>query len=134
LNSVQLAVPFDATPGGATLAFTVVDRAGRVKQIAPVSYTIVANTPPVIDKFDVTPVSLSLYPGGTVTSVISAHDDLKITKLTLTSTIGAGTPSNQTIIPNLPAVTNQTFNVPIAIDTPGGQNLTLDLTVEDAFP
>ena len=78
------------------------------------TYSIVANTPPVIDQFDPTP--LSLYPGHSVATNVSAHDDLKITKLTFTSTIGTGTPSNQTLFPNVPAVTNQNFNVAIPID------------------
>jgi len=131
--AVSLAVPFDATPGPATLTVSAVDRAGRSAQLAPVPFTIVANTAPVIDKFDVTP-SLSVYPGTALTATTSEHDDLKITKVTFTSTIGTGTPSNIVITPNVPALTDQRFAVTIPIDTPGGQNMTLDLAVEDGFP
>jgi hypothetical protein len=131
--AVQLAVPFDAPPGPATLTLSAVDRAGRSAQLAPIPFTIVANAAPVIDKFEVTP-SLSVYPGTTVTATTSEHDDLKVTKITFTSTIGTGTPSNIVIAPNVPTLIDQRFNVTVPIDTPGAQDLKLDLAVEDGFP
>src|SRR5258707_10831169 len=53
--------------------------------------------PPRSTLFPYTTLFRSLYPGGNVTATVSAHDDLKITKLALTSTIGAGTPNAQNI-------------------------------------
>jgi hypothetical protein len=127
-------VPFDAAAGPATLTLNTTDRAGRGITLAPLTYTIVANAAPVVDKFDVVPAALSIYPGQTVTATISLHDDLKLTKWTFTSTIGTGTPTVSTFFPNVPSVTDQVISIPVAIDTPGGQPLKLDLVAEDAFP
>ena len=131
--AVTLNVPADATPGAATLALTATDRAGRSVTSAVQSYTIVANTAPVIDAFDATPTSI--YPGKSVTATVSARDDLKVTRLTLTRAIGAGAPATvSSVTPNAATVTNQTFTVPVDINTPGGQTLALELAAEDGYP
>ena len=130
--AVNLTVPADAAPGNAALTLTVTDRAGRTFQTAPLAYTIVANAAPVIDAFEATPASI--YPGKSVTATVTAHDDLKITRLTLTKTIGAGAPTTSVVTPNAQTVTNQIFSVPVDINTPGGQTMTLEIAAEDGYP
>ncbi|MGH6692863.1 MAG: hypothetical protein ACREF4_19520, partial [Gammaproteobacteria bacterium] len=126
-----LNVPATATLGAATLTLTASDRAGRSFTLAPLTYTIIANTPPVIDQFDPTPTAL--YPGKSVLTAITAHDDLKVTKVTFTRTIGTGTPTQTIINLSTPTYSN-TFTDVIPITTPGGQTMTLDLLIDDAFP
>ncbi|HVT45346.1 MAG TPA: Ig-like domain-containing protein [Thermoanaerobaculia bacterium] len=131
--AVQLAVPDTAATGEATLTVRATDRAERSFETEIAAYTIVANAPPSIDAFDLAPASLEIYPGRSVTATIDASDDLGVTKLTLTSRIGEGTPSTQTRTPNKKVVTDELFTVAIPITTPGGQPLTLELGVEDGF-
>ena len=131
-SAITLAVPTSATAGPATLTLTARDRAERTTQHAPLPFTIIANAPPAITKFEVAPPAL--YPGKSVVATVSAADDLKVTKLTLTSTINNGTPATQTKTPNTAVVTDSTFTVAVPITTPGGAPMTLALGVEDAFP
>ncbi len=130
--AIALAVPTNATAGPATLTLTAIDRAERTVQNAPLPFTIVANAPPAITKFDVVPPSL--YPGKSLVATISATDDLKVTKLTLTSTINNGTPATQTKTPNTAVVTDSTFTVAVPIATPGGAPMSLVVGAEDAYP
>jgi hypothetical protein len=131
-SPITLAVPTSAVVGPATLTVSATDRAERATQNAPLPFTIIANAPPAITKFEVVPPSL--YPGKSVVATISASDDLKVTKVTLTSTINNGTPATQTKTPNTAVVTDSTLTVAVPITTPGGAPMTLDLGVEDAFP
>ncbi|HET8798224.1 MAG TPA: Ig-like domain-containing protein [Thermoanaerobaculia bacterium] len=131
-SAIQFSVPNDATIGAATLTVSASDRAGRSAQLAPATFNLIANAAPVIDLFD--PQPASIYPGQKVTTTVSAHDDLKVTKITFTSTIGTGTPAPQVFTPTTQPVVGKTFDVTVPIATPGGQPLTLDLTVEDGFP
>jgi hypothetical protein len=131
--AVALSIPATTPVGAATLVLSTTDRAGRSATLAPIGFSIVANTAPIVDRFDVTP-SLSVYPGTTLHATTAAHDDLLITGVTFVSQLGAGTPSTQTYAPNATAFANKTFDVAIPIATPGPQTLTLDLTVADNFP
>jgi hypothetical protein len=132
--TAQLSVPFDAAVGTASLTLSVSDRAGRSAQLSPSSFSIVADTAPVIDKLDVVPASLSLYPGQSATASVSAHDDVKVNTLTFTASLGTGAPFNtQSISPNASVVSDRTFTVGVPIDTPGGQNLVLEVAASDGF-
>jgi hypothetical protein len=126
-----LTIPATAAVGTATLTLSAGDRAGRGFTLAPLSYSIVANAPPVIDVFDVLPPAV--YPGRSIASSVTARDDLKVTKLTYTRTIGTGTPSQSIFNPNTPTF-SQNFNDNVPITTPGGQTMTFELAVEDGFP
>jgi hypothetical protein len=131
-SAITLSVPTSATVGAATLTAVTTDRADRTTQAAPVAFSVIANTPPAIAKLEANPPAL--YPGQSVVATVSASDDLKVTKLTLTSTINNGTPATQTKTPNLAVVTDSTFTVAVPIATPGGAPMTLVASAEDAFP
>jgi hypothetical protein len=129
--AINLTVPSTATVGAATLSLIATDRALRTFTVAPLTYTVVANTPPVIDVFDVTPAAV--YPGKSVATSFTAHDDLKVTRFTFTRTIGTGAPVVSFSNHNSPTLT-QAFNDLVPITTAGGQTMTLALSIEDGFP
>jgi len=131
-SAITLAIPTSTPVGPATLTVSATDRAGRATQNAPLAFTIAANAPPAITRFDVVPPAL--YPGKSLVATVSATDDLKVTKLTLTTTINNGTPATQTKTPNTAVVTDSTFTVAVPVTTPGGAPMSLTLGVEDAFP
>jgi hypothetical protein len=131
-SNTSLTVPADAVIGPATLTLSARDRAGRTTQLAPVTYTVAANAPVVIDKFEAAP--MSFYPGNNVTVTISAHDDVKVNKLTLTSSIVPTSPQSQTVTLNAPTVVDRKFTFAVPNTTPGGQNLVFDLVAEDGYP
>jgi Bacterial Ig-like domain/Carboxypeptidase regulatory-like domain len=113
-----IAVPAIAPPGPTTLKLRVTDRAGRTAESAPVTITVVENTPPLIETFTVTPPDES-YAGRSLAVTASARDDVAVTSLTLASSLG--TVSGQ-------------FNVAIPPATPGDTNIVLTLTASDGFP
>ncbi|MEA2163765.1 MAG: large repetitive protein [Thermoanaerobaculia bacterium] len=128
--SANIAIPNNAPPGSATLKLRVTDRSGRTAETATTSYTIVANTAPLITQFDVTPVSLQLYAGHPITVAAASSDDLNVTAMTLASSVGTIAPVTPT--PN-PATHGLTANYTITIPptTPGGTNAQLTLTATD---
>jgi len=131
-SAITLAIP-NNSPASATLTVTATDRAGRTGSSAALAYTIVANQPPIIDKFLVVPTSL--YPGKSIAVTVSAHDEVAVTKLTLTSVINNGTPAVQTKTPNTAVVTDTVFTpITVPITTPGDVPMTLTLSAEDAYP
>ncbi len=132
--AAAITVPYDAAIAPAALVLTATDRAGRARSMPTLSYTIVANTPPVIDKFDIAPATLEVYPGKPINITVSAHDDLKVTKWTLTRTLGTNTPQTNNFIPPNGVVVDHLFSFTVPIETPGGQPYKIDLAVEDAFP
>jgi hypothetical protein len=122
-------VPSDAALGAATLTLTVTDRAGRQASAPAAAFTVIENTAPSITQLDVAPASL--YPGHNVTATISANDDIAVTKITVTSTIGNNAPSSQTATPNTQSVTALPFTLSVPITTPGGSPMSVDVTAED---
>ncbi|HVS32818.1 MAG TPA: Ig-like domain-containing protein [Thermoanaerobaculia bacterium] len=130
-SPVSLTVPATTVPGPATLLLTATDRAGRSFTAPALSFAIVENMPPVIESFVNVPEAL--YPGKSVVTTASASDDLRVTKLSFVRRIGTGTPTTTNFAPNTPTYT-QNVTTAVPIDTPGGQQMTVDVTVEDAFP
>ena len=131
---LTLQVPVTAAAGPATVTFTVADRAGRtITDFVAATYIVVNDIVPVVDLFDVTPASLTVYPGKPVVSTVSVHDDVTIKTLKFTSKLGTAAPVVDTKSPNVPVVTNQpyTFNVPIA--TPGNTPLVLEVSADDGY-
>jgi len=129
-SNTNLTIPADAVTGPATLALSARDRAGRSAQLAPVTYSVIANTPVVIDKFQAVP--MAFYPGNNVVVTVSAHDDVKVNKLTVTSSLTPTSP--QTYTPTAQPVVDRNFTFNVPNTTPGGQNLVFDLVAEDGFP
>jgi Bacterial Ig-like domain/F5/8 type C domain len=131
-HRVTWTVPPDAPLGPATLKVKVADRADRTLETTVATFTVIDNLAPVIDTYTALPASL--YPGGTVTASLSAHDDVSVTKISATAQIGASAPTAQSRTPNAKTVTNETFTFTIPVDTPGGTPMTVEASVEDAFP
>jgi hypothetical protein len=126
-------VPSSASSGTATLTLHVADRAGRGADTAPLTFNIVANTPPAITAFNVNAPS-PLYIGATIGTTITATDDLALSKVSLTSKLGAQTAVTQTFTPPANTTsTTQNFNVAIPRDaTLDGAAVTLTANAQDA--
>ena len=129
-----LLVPPTADAGStATLRLHVIDRAGRVVDSGPQTFTIAANAAPVIGTFDLTAPS-PLYIGNSLTATVAATDDISITNLALTTQFGTGSPSTQTFTANAtPATKTFTVNVP-SDKTLDGQTITFTASANDGFP
>lgn len=112
----SILVPDTTTPGPATLKIRVTDRAGRIAESAPFAFNVIANTAPVIDTFDVT---TETYAGHDLAVTASASDDVAVTSLTLTSTVGT---------------VSGHFTVTIPPSAPTNTNVTLTLAASDGFP
>jgi len=117
-SSSSIAIPATANTGATTLKIRVTDRAGRTAEIPAVAFNVIANTPPVIDTFDVVPADES-YAGHSLAVTAAAHDDVAVTSLTLASS--AGTVSGS-------------FNVAIPATTPSNTDVVLTLSASDGFP
>ncbi|MGZ8810455.1 MAG: hypothetical protein ACXW29_04875, partial [Thermoanaerobaculia bacterium] len=130
-QTTTIAVPATAPLGPATLTLRLTDRADRFTDAPVVTYTVVDNQPPAISAFTLNPESV--YPGHSVTATVNASDDLAVTKLTLTTQIGASAPIVDARTPNA-KTTEQTFTVPIPISTPGLTPVSVEAAVEDNFP
>jgi hypothetical protein len=126
-------VPSNAASGSATLTLHVADRAGRGADTAPLTFNIVANTPPAITAFNVTAPS-PLYIGTSIATSIAATDDLALTKVSLTSKLGAQTAVTQSFTPPANTTsTTQNFSVAIPKDpTLDGATVTLTANAQDA--
>jgi hypothetical protein len=86
----------------------------------------------VITSFDVTPSSLQLYAGHTITVDAAASDDIAVTSLSLSTTGGlTGTPQN---LVNNGNATTRSFSISIPVTTAGGTNIDLTLSASDSFP
>ena len=119
-TNLAATIPATAAPGATTLKLRVVARSGRFVDTALSNFNIVANTPPSITQFDATPSSL--YPGHSFSVTASATDDVAVTALNLTSTLGTVT-----------SPAPQHFNVAIANNAAPG-DVTLTLSASDGFP
>ncbi|MFZ2492525.1 MAG: hypothetical protein WA208_13670, partial [Thermoanaerobaculia bacterium] len=128
---VLLPVRADAAVGSTTLAARVVDRAGRSFETAPMPYAIIENATPVIGELTVAPESL--YPGRNVTAIVSASDDIAITKITAKATIGT-TVTTLVREPKTQSVIGETFVFPVPQSTPGTTPMNVEVAVEDGFP
>jgi fibronectin-binding autotransporter adhesin len=126
----SIAIPGTATLGAATLTLSTTDRAGRQFTSAPINFTVVDNAAPTITKFDVTPASLQMYAGHTISIDAAATDDVAVTALTLATS--AGTLTSQTPVNN-GASTTRTFTVAVPPTIKGGTNIDLTLSATDAF-
>jgi len=124
----NIAIPANAAPGNATFKLRVTDRAGRSAETATTSYTIVANTAPVLDQFDVVPASM--FAGHNITVTAAASDDLNVTALTLTTSAGTITPVTPTPNPATHGL-GATFTITIPPTTPGGTVVVLTLKATD---
>jgi Bacterial Ig-like domain len=116
-TQTTIAVPPNAPLGNATLKLRAVDRAGRVVESAPIAIEVVENTPPVITTFDVTP-AVEMHAGHTIHVSAAASDDVAVTSLVLTSSIG----------------TVQGFDVIVPPSTPANTDVALTLSASDGFP
>ncbi|HEU4888018.1 MAG TPA: carboxypeptidase regulatory-like domain-containing protein, partial [Thermoanaerobaculia bacterium] len=87
-KQTTVTVASDAVLGDATLQLRAETRAGRTVETGTTSFTIAANAPATIDQFTITPSSLQLHAGGTITVSAVASDDLEVKTLTLTSSVG----------------------------------------------
>ncbi|MGZ8833624.1 MAG: hypothetical protein ACXW19_10580, partial [Thermoanaerobaculia bacterium] len=130
-QTTTIAVPATAPLGPATLTLRLTDRADRFTDAPVVTYIVVDNQPPAISAFTLNPESV--YPGHSVTATVNASDDLAVTKLTLTTQIGASAPIVDARTPNA-KTTEQTFTIPIPITTPGLTPVSVEAAVEDNFP
>ena len=129
-----LLVPANAVLGStATLRVRVIDRAGRVIDAAPQTFTISQNQAPVITAFDLN-APAALYIGGTFTATVSATDDQSITTLGLTTQFGTNTPSTQTATMNTTPA-SKTFTVTVPLDkTLDAKTITLTALANDGYP
>ncbi|HEX7833143.1 MAG TPA: hypothetical protein VF787_26040, partial [Thermoanaerobaculia bacterium] len=124
-------VPSNATAGAASLRLVVRDRAGRVATTSAIPFTIVTNSGPVIDTFDVTP-AIESYAGRTLAVAATASDDIAVQSLTLTSSVGTVT-ANAATKPTATTMA-RTFNVALPVTATPGSNVTLTLAALDDFP
>ncbi|HEV8432160.1 MAG TPA: Ig-like domain-containing protein, partial [Thermoanaerobaculia bacterium] len=125
-----IVVPGTAPTGSASLTVHLIDRAGRTADATPVNFTIVANQAPLITDFTVTAPS-PFYIGNTISTSISATDDVAVKTISLTSQIGTASPSTQSATVNATPAT-QSFTVAIPKDaTLDGKTVTLTATVAD---
>ncbi|HSP14146.1 MAG TPA: Ig-like domain-containing protein [Thermoanaerobaculia bacterium] len=129
-HHVGVAIPSTQTLGPAALNVRITDRADRTVDAPAISFNVIDNQPPAIDAF--TAIPDSLYPGKSVAVSVSASDDLAVTRLSITSTIG-GTPSTQSVTPNTRSAA-QTASVVVPITTPGGTPMTIEAAAEDGYP
>jgi hypothetical protein len=135
-----IAVPLAAPLGAATLNVRITDRAERFVDVAPVALTIIDNLPPALDKFAIDPSALvdasalTMYAGRNVTTTIAASDDVAITRVTFTSTLGGVAATPIVLTPNAKLVADTSFVVNVPPSTPAGTTLRLDVTVADAQP
>ncbi|HEX2832542.1 MAG TPA: Ig-like domain-containing protein [Thermoanaerobaculia bacterium] len=131
---LTLQVPVNAAAGPATVKFTVADRAGRsITDSVVATYNVVADIVPVIDRFDVEPASLAIYPGHPVVSTVSVHDDVAVKTLKFTSKLGTAAAVVDTKSPNVPAVVNQPYTINVPIETPANTTLTLEVSADDGY-
>jgi hypothetical protein len=130
----SITVPSTAAAGTtATVRVRAEDRAGRFADVAPVAFTIAADAAPVLDFFDVSAPS-PFYVGHTISTSIAAHDDVAVTRVSLTRQVGTGAATTQSATPGT-AIASQQFQIPIVADPAlDGQTVTLTAAVEDGFP
>jgi hypothetical protein len=130
-STISTTVPSTASAGNATMKLLLRDRAGRVAETAVIPFTVVTNTAPVIDTFDVTPATES-YAGRSLAVSASASDDIAVQSLTLSASVGTVT-ANPTATPT-PSTMSRSFSVALPpTATPGG-NVVLTLSALDDFP
>jgi hypothetical protein len=128
-KTTTLTVANDSAAGSANLVLRAESRSGRTFDTAPSAFTIAANTPPTIDQFDVDPPNLAMYAGHTITVNAAATDDMSVTDLSLTTSVGTLTSGSFTAGPH---VTRQ-FTVVIPPQTPNGTTVQLTLSAADGF-
>jgi hypothetical protein len=130
-KTVALTVPSTTPVGPATLTFKVVDRAGRTHTLAPAkTYTITANSAPIIDTYTVAPPSL--YAGHDVVATVTAHDDISVKTISFDAKLNGTSIKTQSFTPNTVSAT-QAFTVSIPKETAGASPLTIDVSVSDGF-
>jgi YD repeat-containing protein len=88
------------------------------------------NGAPSIDTFSVVPGSLQIYAGNAITIDASASDDVAVTSVTLTSSVGTVT-SNPPVTSNGGRSWARSFSLNIPVSTPGGTSVQLSLTTTD---
>ncbi|HUP60265.1 MAG TPA: carboxypeptidase regulatory-like domain-containing protein [Thermoanaerobaculia bacterium] len=130
-NAIAIAVPSSATPGTTTLKIQVTDRAGRVAESAPVSFTIINNAPVVIESFDVTPAT-ETYANRTISVSATASDDIAVQSLSLTSSIGSV--SSGTATKPTSTTMARSFTVSIPATAPSNSDVVLTLSAVDDVP
>jgi len=130
LSTAQLAIPIAATqaPGPIPVKLRVTDRAGRVAESETLSFSVVANTAPVIESLDTV---AQTYAGRTIAVTAAARDDVAVRSLSLTATAGSVTPQS----PQTPTQQTMTrvFMVSIPPAEPSGP-VVLTLAASDDFP
>jgi len=129
-SNLSTTVPSTAAAGSTTLKLRVVSRSGRSVETPLTNFTIVANTAPTITQFDTTPAAGQIFPGHTINVSAAATDDVAVTSLGLTSTLG-------TVSSGTPVVTgnsrSQSFSVALS-NTAAAGDITLTLSAADGFP
>ncbi|HXI13364.1 MAG TPA: carboxypeptidase regulatory-like domain-containing protein, partial [Thermoanaerobaculia bacterium] len=133
-QALIIPVPPTASLGAATLRLVVTDRAGRRAESATASFTIVENSSPTIDRFDVTPSTAGVYPGTNLAALISAADDVAVKSISFSARIGSGVPAVESRSVSQKVVVDQAFSFAIPVTTPGGSTLALEASASDAFP
>jgi len=129
-KNVALTVPAATPLGPATLTVKVFDRAGRTHTLPAKTYTIVANTAPVIDSYTVAPASL--HAGHDVVATIAAHDDVAVKTITFDAKLNGTSIKTGSFTPNTLNAT-QSFTVPVPNTAAGGSTLTIDASVSDGY-
>jgi Bacterial Ig-like domain/F5/8 type C domain len=131
-NQLTSVIPATAAPGPATLKLRAVSRSGRSVETAALPFTVVANTPPSITQFDLTPSS-ELYAGHAIAVSATASDDVEVKSLALTAS--AGTVTSTPAVPNPAAHSlSQQFSVAIPPATASGTGVQLTISAADNFP
>ncbi|HKR62553.1 MAG TPA: carboxypeptidase regulatory-like domain-containing protein, partial [Thermoanaerobaculia bacterium] len=130
-HSLTFTVPATTPLGTATLATTIVDRAGRSYTMPVRTYTVVDNTAPVLSSFTIAPGN-SIYAGRDVTATVAAVDDIAVKTITFDAKLNGTSIKTQSFTPNTPSA-NAVFTVTLAPEVAGGSTLTIDVTVSDGF-
>lgn len=130
-GAISASVPSSAANGATSMKLVVRDRSGRTAETAAIPFTIITNAASVIDAFDVTPAS-ETYAGRTISVSASATDDVAVSSLTLSASIGTVT-ANAATKPTPQSMT-RTFSVALPANATPGANVTLTLSALDDFP
>ncbi|MBV9494350.1 MAG: hypothetical protein JOZ54_08885, partial [Acidobacteria bacterium] len=125
-------IPVDAPLGPITAQFQILDRAGRIASAA-IAVDVTENASPVVTSLTSTPASL--YANHNVAITVTAHDDVAVKTVHITTQLGSQTPVtvDKPIATTLRDVTvGHTFLVPGTFT--GGGTLHITATADDVDP
>ncbi|MCX6580460.1 MAG: carboxypeptidase regulatory-like domain-containing protein [Candidatus Aminicenantes bacterium] len=128
--SYQFTAPSISQTNGGTflLEALAVDVAGNQGNRANLTFTLLADTPPQATLTG--PTNTTVYPGGTISCSVSASDDIRLTRATLTAVGGVLNYTNTQTLSQVSFAKNYTISIPANI-LPGTE-IQVHAEVEDS--